>query len=357
MADKVRPGKKAFYLIIAAVAVSVIMAVSSFLSPDAAPGMEMVTAAPRSGLGGGSDLLPNCVRCGGTDCVIWLPEGAEVSEESVRGLYDGISWAVLTTGETSFTDSLREEVIGAAISSVPGTGREARVTYSAEGYVGRETVRYEEMRVREKVSLRTRDGYFFTYLLRAENGAGIVISASCDGSAAVAGTRELLYSIASSFQRGDEQDASVREAILREAKTGSVTGELDENLLYETDEGGGSETDGVETVLPDETFGGDDGLLVIDAPFEFAKKAKNGWVVVITWTNKSVSPTELYVETPSGEILSFDEGQSLDGTRVFFVTGDEEPSGWRLFGRTERQMGDTYPMLYSAEEYADAYWN
>ncbi|MBR4606122.1 MAG: hypothetical protein IKO41_07835 [Lachnospiraceae bacterium] len=358
MSEKVRPGKKAFVLVVAAVALSVIMAVSSVLSPDLSPGREMVTAAPRSGIGGGSEQLPNCVRCGGTDCVIWLPQGADVAEDSVTGLADGISWAVLTTDAVAFDDELRKTVAAASVNDVPGTNATIRVTSSESGYVGRERVVYEEMRVREKVSLKTRDGFYFTYLLHAENGAGIVITASCDGSRDASRARDLLYAMAASFQRGDEQQLEVREAILREAKTGSVTGEIDPDSLYETETNYAEPEEGLEDPSGEDAASSDAGAwLEIDADFSVRKDAKKGSALVVTWANKTVSPDELYVVTPSGELLAFDEEQSLDGVRVFWVTGDEPADGWRIYGRTSRQMGETYPIMYSAEEYADAYWN
>lgn len=357
MLGKLKPGSRAFILIVAAVAVAVIMALGSAVSPDAAAPQDMVTAAPRTGLGGGSELLPNCIRCGGTDCVVWLPEGADVTADCVSGSTNGIQWAVLTTTERTFTDEIRNSVMEAGVTGVPGTGSAARVTYSAEGYAGRESACYEEMRVREKVSLHTRNGYYFTYLLRTPNGTGVVVTASCDGSGGVDAARSLLYSIATSFQRGDEQDLEVRGAIWREATTGNVQGIVSEEDYdleeYGYDDGGADQDLDVVLFHEDDA----DGLLSIDAGFDLQKDVPKGGAVVVSWTNKTAAPAQLFLVSPSGAALSPDEEQSLDGSLTFWVTGEESARGWRMIGRTARQLGDAYPIAYSAEEYANAFWN
>jgi len=342
MLRKIRPGNRAFIIVVGAVIVSVIMALSSYLSVHSAPPEGMISEAPVSGSGGGSKALPNCIRCAGSDCVIWLPEGADFSRESVKGIKEGILWLVLPAESTSFDSTLRADIIKETSSKIPGTSDNMAVTCSLEGYAGKECAIYEEMHVREKVSLHTRNGYFFNYLIRLPGGSGVIVSTSCDGAEGVQKARELAKSIAFSVQRRDEQDSVIQEAIRREAMTGSVTGE---DLL-----GLGGTADEEEN-SPEEDLRSSENLLEIDGEFSFSRDAESGDMIYVAWENKSASPKRLQVVCPSGEILSEDEELGGADYKVFWVLSEETASGWRLIGETSRLLGETCPQLMTYEEY------
>ncbi len=377
MIEKLKPGSRAFILVLGAIILSVIMAMSSYFTPDIAPSYEMVTAAPQSGVGGYKEELPNCIRCGGTDCVIWLPTGAEVSKEVVKGTYGNVSWIVLTTENASIDDSIRNSILKETIANVPGTSKNVHLLCMEEGYAGRERAIYEEMHVREKVSLHTRNGYFFTYLIHTMNGTGVVVSTSCDGSKNVSEARELARSIAYSLQRNDEQEEEVKMAIFREAKTGSVTGDLseeetdmfynfsNENLqppsAYEenlSEAGNFSEAGNLPEAgnFPEARNFSETGSLEINSGFSLLREVKCGEAIVISWENTRAVPTRLMIISPSEEILYPDEELGLTGTYVFWATKDEPSQGWILVGETERMLGNTYPSVKTQEELVSQYW-
>ena len=342
MLRKIRPGSKAFIFVVGSVLVSVVMALSSYLSVHPAPPEGMISEAPVSGSGGGAEALPNCIRCAGSDCVIWLPEGAEFSREAVKGIKEGVFWLVLPANSTSFNSTLRENIIKETSSKIPGTSDNMAVTCSLEGYAGKECAIYEEMHVREKVSLHTRNGYFFNYLIRLPGGSSVIVSASCDGAEGIQKARELVKSIAFSVQRRDEQDSMIQEAIRREAMTGSVTGE---DLLGLFDTADEEEKSLKAGLLSSEN------MLEIDGAYSFSRNAIGGDMIYVVWENESAFPEWLQVVCPSGEILSEDEELSGSDYKVFWVLSEEAASGWRLIGESSRLLGETCPQLMTYEEY------
>ena len=330
MAAKIKPGSKAFLFVAAAFAVSVLMALSSLSGTKAIPMEDMVTAAP-SGDFVMDELLPNCIRCGGTDSVLWLPMGVKVTEEGASGSVDGISYAVFLSDSFLFDDSLRENILASMLSFVPGTGRKSAVTGSSEGYLGREKARYEEMSMRGKVSLHTRSGYVFSYLLQTGSGEAVVITSSCEGTEDVPKARDLAKRIGLSFQRGTDQDEEVRRAVYDAAQAALASGE--------------------------EATAQEDGGEAVNYLLSLDQGGETGSVLVVTWKNASVRPGELAAVSPGTRVLPEEEEQAGRGRAVFYRTEAEDAGEWEIVGISKDELTGISGRILSRSEFEEEFWN
>lgn len=339
MTEKLKASRKALIVVISAIVLALVMAMSSRAFPESLPGREMVTASPRASEGEQSSDLTLCVRCAGTDCVIWLPSDASVSGDKIFGRKSGLTYLILSVVQDSFNDNLRERILGELYEPVAGSRRGVSVARSETGYLGLEKVGYEELLVRTKVSLRTQKNYIFAYLI--VNGSSdcdntcVVVAAERRGEADAA--RDLLIGMAGSYQRFGNQRREVQEVLFNEAVLG---GDSQETLLLEENS---QSYESQKAATPEKE-------LVIDSVISLGRQVQPGDVLVFMYENDFEDPTTLQVKSPSGTYLDAREGNG-GGFYAFDVTESDGAEGWHIEGSTKRELGIMVPMLLTAEEY------
>jgi hypothetical protein len=284
--------------------------------------------------------------------VIWVPDNADVSSDSVFGRSGDFVFLILPTDEDALNDELREDVLSRLYGALSGTKRGVRVANKDEGYVGAEKAVYEELFVRTKVTLRTQKNYCFTYLIQNDdpNCQNTLVTVGCEGKNKIAKARELALAVASSYQRNADQMQEVKDALYAEAKTGRVDGEVTEESsapIVITEETGTQESSS-------SSFDDDASLLKIDAVVSIGRDTKDGDVLVFYWENEFAEPISLGVTSPSGEELEM-RPESEGGFISFSVPGGESGKGWHVHGYTERALGAMAPLLFDAEEYANTF--
>lgn len=270
-----------------------------------------------------------------------MPTESEIKDDKITAECEGVLFvAVVSHKEDDYI--LEEELPLFVATPVIGKEPAVRQEIHEEGYFYDKRADYYAYTVQTKVGIKTLTTYSICYVIESENSKyKLFLYAVADDKEKVQFAFDTLWNIASSVRAVDNIDEWIAERedneIPGDTQEEETSGDsnVDEEPKYDTGNAGGYYQSGNVYML--------DALLVNNY------KLTDG-VILLSWTNVLVEPSDIYVEDESGVKYYKDEELSSSGNYVFKV-GAHNMGAFNIKGTVSEMLEDCNYYFMEMEQY------
>ena len=279
------------------------------------------------------DELSMCVRCAGTDYVLWLPADAQVEEGCVKAKLGGIN-IIATVSDKPLEEVLSDYIPQNLYFSVLGYEPKTDIISVEDGYFKLYPANYAVSVSEARVSVRVMTCYVLSYELKISDNKSVYIAVSSESKSTLDEAKKLLDVIASSLRKYEDTEPAVQDAVFSEL----------DKVRDKTDK-----KDDKEELRPNTR----NGAHIINFRHKVTKATEDG-IMVVMWENYTVEPVELTVFGLEGcELKRIKE--ECDGGFYVYEVGKAPAGTYVFFGSTDEVLEDIYVDVYEAEDYFRMY--